>query len=138
MGTLAQEIQAAVQKRPGVTDRWLAEMLFGPGAPQQRVNGECRRMADLGLLDRTPRPDGLIGNYCTGKTVVAVAVLPPAPLANDAVFSEDQLKAILARWLEAQGWVVEVAWGKTRGIDLHAQRRTGGSSKQREADRSIR
>jgi hypothetical protein len=60
MGTLAQEIQAAVQKRPGVTDRWLAEMLFGPGAPQQRVNGECRRMADLGLLDRTPRPDGLM------------------------------------------------------------------------------
>ncbi|HEY3719078.1 MAG TPA: hypothetical protein VGL41_02950 [Roseiarcus sp.] len=56
--------------------------------------------------------------------MVAVAVLPPAPLANDAVFSEDQLKAILARWLEAQGWVVEVAWGKTRGIDLHAQRRT--------------
>jgi hypothetical protein len=122
MSTLAQQILEAVQKQPGITDRWLAEALFGPGTPQQRVNGECRRMVAQGLIDRNIRPDGLIGNYCSGKEIDP----PPTPaspaLVNETAFSEDQLKTVLQRWLEAQGWVVEIAWAKTRGIDLHARR----------------
>jgi hypothetical protein len=122
MATLAQQILEAVQKQPGITDRWLAEALFGPGTPQQRVNGECRRMVDLGLIDRNIRPDGLIGNYCTGKEIGPRPAAVSAPPVNDTVFSEDQLKTVLQGWLEAQGWTVQIAWAKTRGIDLHARK----------------
>jgi hypothetical protein len=122
MGTLAQQILEAVQKQPGITDRWLAEALFGPGTPPQPVNGECRRMVDQGLIDRNIRPDGLIGNYCTGKEIGPLTAPALAPPTNDTVFTEDQLKTVLQGWLEAQGWRVEVAWAKTRGIDLHARR----------------
>jgi hypothetical protein len=122
MATLAQQILEAIQNQPGIADRLLAEALFGPGTPQQRVNGECRGMAAFGLLDRTPRSDGLIGNYCTGKEAAPLPMSPSAPIVNDTVFSEDQLKTALKGWLEAQEWEVEVAWGKIRGIDIHARR----------------
>lgn len=121
MDTLAQRILEEVQKRPGITDKWLAEALFGLGTPQQRVNGECRRMASRGLVSRNTRPDGLIGNYCTGEEVVprsAPTSRSPASLAT----SEDQLKAVLRGWLEAKGWDVSVAWAKTKGIDIEARR----------------
>jgi hypothetical protein len=124
MATLAQQILEAVQNQPGIADRLLAEALFGPGTPQQRVNGESRGMAAFGLLDRTPRSDGLIGNYCTGKEAAPLPMSPSAPIVNDTVFSEDQLKMALKGWLEAQEWEVEVAWGKIRGIDIHARRGT--------------
>lgn len=122
MVTLTQRILEAVQKQPGITDRRLAEALFGLGTPQQRVNGECLRMAGRGLIDRKNRPDGLIGNFCTGKEVEHLPVAEPVAPANGTVFSEDQLKTVLEGWLQAQGWTVEIAWAKTRGIDLHARR----------------
>jgi hypothetical protein len=47
------------------------------------------------------------------------------PVTADAsVFSEDWLKTALKNWLETQGWEADVAWGRTRGIDLHARRGT--------------
>lgn len=124
MPKLAQQILEAVQRRPGITDRWLAEALFGPGTPQQRVNPECRRMAALGLLDRIRRPDdGLIGNYGTEKEPRVLQTPPSVPVVKDSVFSEDQLKTVLKVWLEAQGWEAEIAWGKSHGVDIHARRK---------------
>jgi hypothetical protein len=36
--------------------------------------------------------------------------------------SEDQVKAQVKEWLEADGWQTEVAWGKARGTDIVARR----------------
>jgi hypothetical protein len=45
-----------------------------------------------------------------------------SPKPINAIFSEDQVKAILEHWLSAQGWSLDIAWAKTRGIDIHARR----------------
>jgi hypothetical protein len=130
MGSLADKILGVISKQPGITDRWLAEALFGPGTPQQRVNGECRSLADRGLLKRTRRPDGLIGNFViVGVGLPPTKIVPPplphqtpSPPSNQQFMSEDELKKILERWLIGQGWTVEIAWARTPGIDLHARR----------------
>lgn len=36
--------------------------------------------------------------------------------------SEDAVKEILYKWLEGQGWSVEIAWGQVRGPDCIAKR----------------
>jgi len=46
----------------------------------------------------------------------------PLPKIPDSIFSEDQVKKALERWLSAQGWSLEIAWAKARGIDIHAKR----------------
>jgi len=38
--------------------------------------------------------------------------------------TEDEVKQAVADWLQAQGWDVSVAWGRTRGIDIDATRGT--------------
>lgn len=36
--------------------------------------------------------------------------------------SEDDVKRYVHRWLEASGWKVSVAWGRTPGIDISAEK----------------
>lgn len=131
MGTLAQQIVEAVQNQPGITDRWLAEALFGPGTPQQRVNGECRRMAALGLLDRTLRSDGLIGNYCTGKETAPLPISPAENGIRGALemdvttdwYWEGNVVDAVEHYLSGDGWeIVNKAntHSKERGVDLYA------------------
>jgi hypothetical protein len=130
MGSLADKILGVISKQPGITDRWLAAAVFGPGTPQQRVNGECRLLADRGLLNRTKRPDGLIGNFVRlGTAIPTTKIISPEPPnqltpppSNQPFMSEDELKKILEGWLIEQGWKVEIAWARTPGIDLHARR----------------
>lgn len=123
MIALAERILEVVREQPGITDKRLAETLFGSGTRQQRVNGECRLMVARGLIQRAARPDGLIGNYGAGR-----APDPQAPTAAlsavsaGGVFSEDRVKSLLEAWLKANGWTVEVRWARSRGIDLHARR----------------
>ena len=129
MGALSDRILQIVSQQPGITDRWLAEHLFGPGSPQQRVNGECRFLGNKGLLKRAQRADGLIGNFVTSdqrssSLVAQPREMPPAPSlpsASTPFMSEDFLKKILQSWLIAQGWTVEVAWARAPGVDLHAR-----------------
>jgi hypothetical protein len=125
MATLAQRILGVVLEQPGITDRLLAEALFGAGTPQQRVNGECRLMETRGLLRRAARSDGLKGNYLVANNPLPSALpsVPEPSLAIDtAELSEDRVKVLLQMWLRDQGWAVEIAWAKTPGIDIHAQR----------------
>lgn len=42
--------------------------------------------------------------------------------ADSNALSEDEVKQKLANWFESNGWDVEVAWGKVRGIDIQARR----------------
>jgi hypothetical protein len=120
--TLAHRILQAVEAEPGITDRRLAELIFGPGAAQQRVNGECRLLADRGLLERARRLDGLIGNSRKSDPVGLHEDARTKLIALQVQTSEDELKTALKAWLEADGWEVEVAWAKSRGVDLHARR----------------
>lgn len=66
MAKRAEELAEMVARYPGRTDRELAELLRGPGTPQQAVNQEARRLAARGLLTRKTRPDGFIGTYPGG------------------------------------------------------------------------
>ena len=63
---------------------------------------------------------------------------------NPHPLEEDQVKALLRRYLESQNWNVEVKMGKTRGIDIEAQKGNarwimeakgwGGGSKQQQGN----
>jgi hypothetical protein len=81
-------------------------------------------MTARGILSRSPRQDGLIGNYPGGGVpdvsppwVTSALVQVPRPGLR-----EDDVKNHLAHWLVAAGWTVEIAWGKAPGIDLIAKR----------------
>lgn len=122
MATLSQRILEALERKPGMTDRELADQLVGRSARQQPVNLAARALAAKGRLRRAKRQDGLIGNY------VGNAALPPPGAAQArknhdvAALSEDEIKEVLERWLAADGWTSKVAWGRTAGIDIDAKR----------------
>jgi len=130
MPTLKEKILEVLARHPGRTDRELTELIKGRGEPQQPVNIACRDMAERGIVERRKRDDGLIGNYPTGRTPAVgpqgVRGAQKAKGGSEAGadgMSENEVKQALARWLEADGWTVEVAWGRTRGIDIDARRR---------------
>lgn len=126
MPTLKEKIAELVSKRPGLTDREITIRLRGRQAIQQPVNQTCRKLETAGVLKRSRRHDGLIGNYPTDRE--APVPRPPPPISgkrsrNETAteqLSEDEVKKILVAWLEQQGWSVEVAWGKARGADCVA------------------
>lgn len=119
MSSLSDKILAEVTKEAGITDRRLAEAIFGKGAPQQKVNGECRLLADRNRITRRKRDDGLIGNFLYGDGLQpAVIDVVPKPKVSD--LSEDQVKKSLENWLLKQGWSVKVAWARARGVDIEA------------------
>ncbi len=72
MKRLATEILKIVTKLPGHTDRELAELIRGVGAPQQAINQEARLLAKRDLLLRQKRSDGLIGNYPIDSAISAM------------------------------------------------------------------
>ncbi len=50
--TVADDIEALVARRPGLTEAELANSLFGGEGYQQRVNSTCRRLVRKGRLQR--------------------------------------------------------------------------------------
>ena len=50
--TVADKIVHAIKNNPGQTERELAEAIFGKGARQQRVNGDCALLANRGEVER--------------------------------------------------------------------------------------
>lgn len=50
--TVAEKIVRAVREQPGLTERQLADRLFGENAAIQRVNPTCRKLVAQGLLLR--------------------------------------------------------------------------------------
>lgn len=63
MAAFGDKIILLLNKSPGLTDREITDTLKGSSAHQQHVNLEARRLAAKGILKRTPRHDGKIGNY---------------------------------------------------------------------------
>ena len=123
MATLGTKIIELLGTRPGLTDREIAQALFGPNAPQQAVNQTCRKHAASGILSRRTRSiDGLIGNYVNDHVDPSVTTSRITSEPSNDSLSEDALKAALDIWLKAQGWETKIAWGRSRGIDIEARR----------------
>ena len=51
-GGRANKVMEAVRRRPGMTELEIATSLYGPGAVQQQVNHDCRRLVEQGLVER--------------------------------------------------------------------------------------
>lgn len=122
MTTLKEQIIELAAKKPGLTDREVTDRLRGRNEAPQPVNQACRQLEATGVLKRRRRHDNLIGNYPTGAELPAQPVQKAAKSDHDGVLSEDEVKAVLQKWLEADGWTTEIAWGRTPGIDIDARR----------------
>lgn len=127
MPTLKQQIIDVLARMPGLTDREITSLIEGAREPQQPVNIVCRDLAAKGILKRRRRDDGLIGNYPSGGATRSQSI-PTTPMKDqqrpkgDHALAEDEVKRLLSRWLEREGWTVKVAWGKERGLDIDAVR----------------
>ncbi len=64
---LAHKIIAQLEATSGMPDRPLTEAIFGSRYRATQINQECRYMEQLGLINRKPRHDGLIGNFMIPK-----------------------------------------------------------------------
>lgn len=121
-------------RHPGKTDREITDELDGKGKNQQAVNRACLELARVGKLQRKTREDGLIGNYPVSALYVSADAErrkaggtrgARTTREDGGELGEDQLKAHLKRWLKADGWRAEVAWGRQRGVDIEAVGRDG-------------
>ena len=123
MPSLFERITTLLKERTGLSDREITDKLVGPGAAQQPVNQACRNLQSRGVVVRKKRNDGRIANYLSDHEPVSE---PPrreeSPDANGDPLSEDSIKVVLVGWLDSHGWKTRVAWGRTRGIDVDAQR----------------
>lgn len=121
--TLAKRIVELLRRKPGLSDRQIANELFGVDKPQQPINIACRELEKKGILIRRKTEGNPIGNYLTGQELFVPP--PQAQRSRDEIekrFYEDAIKKVLENWLVTQGWEVKVAWGHDRGIDIDATR----------------
>jgi hypothetical protein len=73
--------------------------------------------SNVELMDNTPP-----GSACKGldEAEDQAESLRQFRKRNPSALEEDEVKAFLQRWLESDGWQVDVKWGKTRGTDIDA------------------
>jgi hypothetical protein len=123
MAILAERIVRLLQSEPGLTDREITDSLNGHSALQQPINMKCHDLEKRGVLIRRKRQDGLIGNYITSQSSIEIPIYAEVNKENDVgdVFSEDEVKRFLEKWLVSQNWNVEIAWGHSQGIDIEAR-----------------
>lgn len=138
MASLSDRILDAIRYAP-LDDDVLAKRL---GVSQrQSVNQAARRLEAQGLLRRMPGPDGKIVNALAeatsgkGGSNVAMAARKPQHGATDRQrdrflgdrITEDEVKEAVRAYLVADGFEVQVAWGRNPGVDIHARHRDGRS-----------
>lgn len=123
MPTFADRLIEQVVNNPGISDRELTDALVGKRNHPSQVNQEARLLEGRGILIRRKREDGVFRNYPAGSATVAVKP-DKAPVIERTPerLSEDELKEALRTWLTCNGWSVRAAWGKSRGIDIKAER----------------
>jgi hypothetical protein len=123
MATLKERIAGLIKTSPGLTDREVTDRLLGASVGQQAVNQAARALEGAGSVVRRPRPDGRIGNYPDNPN--SEPGLNERVAAQESTIlwdgpSEDDVKRDVERWLRADGWHVDVKWGRDRGIDIDA------------------
>lgn len=104
-------------------DRKLAE---AHGTSNQHVNIVARGMSQRGEIRRYKGGDGLIQNALVrgGVSPSPEPAIEPVsgPSVAPTLLPEDVVKRALEAWLRGRGWQVDVAWGRSHGIDLEAHR----------------
>jgi hypothetical protein len=94
--------------------------VLGKTYPFRRASGRCAHCNKIKLA--IGFPIGVEHNDLPAKTSIAHVEQPQQSVTDLPIFSEDEVKKVLQLWLTAQGWSVEIAWAKNRGIDIHARR----------------
>ncbi len=119
--TLVERIIELLKRRPGLSDRKIADELFGIDKPQQPVNIACRDLEKKGIISRQKTGGNPIGNYLTDQELIISSPKPyKSADESDEHFSEDAIKEALEKWLISQGWKVKIAWGRDHGVDIDA------------------
>lgn len=117
------QIIEALRVKDGQTDRELTDLLKGRSDHPSQVNQYCRRMASSGAIKRMSDPaSGAIRNWIGDAPIVKPRAAPIPTSGESDGLSEDEVKAAIKTWLENDGWTVQVAWGRERGVDIIAQR----------------
>lgn len=124
--TLKEQIMQYIIRFPGATD---GDMEKHFGKLHQAINQTCRSLEKEGQLARrkNPEKDNLIGNYPISQPQPHT---PDVPLisshsinaTSESALQEETIKHILAKYLEQNGWTVQVAWGHSHGIDIDARK----------------
>jgi hypothetical protein len=93
------------------------------------VNQTCRRLEAAGITERYVGRDGKFVNRLrqpeagqSARSTAEPTSPHPASISAVRLIAEDQVKAAVKLHLEADCWVVKVAWGRERGIDILARR----------------
>lgn len=118
MGT-AERILAELERssRP-LADSELAEAL---GLRHQAVNQTCRSLERLGRIRRLQTVGAPIRNVLVDASELDAVELV-APVTSAGLLTEDEVKAAVKEDLVARGYDVEVAWGRSPGVDIVARR----------------
>lgn len=136
MASLGERILEAIRHTP-LDDDVLAVRLGV--SHRQSVNQAARRLEAQGLLRRIPGGDGKIVNALPAHALPGsalseggstVAMAQPASHAGTTAgrrdrftgdrITEDEVKEAVRDFLVADGFEVQVAWGRNPGVDLHA------------------
>ena len=127
--SLKGQILELLEENPGLTDREITDHLRGSSKRPQPINNTCCKLRDAGIIRRTKKQPGKhIRNYITHNSSQStdgrIQSLPSINIHSKSKvdLSEDQIKEVLEEWLQDDGWEVQVAWGKQRGIDIDARR----------------
>ncbi len=93
---------------------------------RQAVNQACRRLEREQIVERYVGPNNKIVNRLLSSEARKVLAAAPASTGvqprDRTLLSEDEVKEAVKAYLEAQGFVVTVAWGRARGADIVATR----------------
>ncbi|MGY3531159.1 hypothetical protein [Bradyrhizobium sp. USDA 4452] len=116
----SERVLEFVSRFPGKDDDEIAAAL--KITPRQTVNIICRRLCENNAIRRERGPRGKLVNFATGRMTAVPNLTILAPKQSLGALSEDQVKAAIKSKLEADGWSVQVAWGRARGIDIVASR----------------
>jgi hypothetical protein len=126
MTQIKERVVELLMKRDGLTDREVTDLVLGRGAAQQSINQICRELERKGIITRTKK-DGRIRNFVAKNTTISIISehqqqIIDIPKNGEYSLSEDVIKKHLENWLIENGWKVQIAWGHSRGIDIHATR----------------
>lgn len=123
MATIADRIIRALRQAGPLDDDVLARRLGV--SPRQSINQAARALESMGTVRRYVGREGKLVSELVAWSDVdneheVRRTTHRAPSANGGLISEDDVKAAVKDHLGHLGYVVRVAWGRERGIDIDA------------------
>ncbi len=125
MTTAERVIGALITAGKALDDDELASIL---GIRRQVVNQVCRQLQTNGRIARRGGAGSKLCNELIRDPIPEAVPTPVAPqptAPGHPMISEDQVKAAVRDHLEGLGYLVQVMWGRERGIDIVATGPTG-------------